>query len=73
MPVWLALTLCLASVPDYCRTVTPLPRPFAGLAACQQAGQVLQARWNADPINTGWNVQRVRCSIGREMPDEDPA
>jgi hypothetical protein len=67
----LSLIACLADKPAECRVYYPEmePEEGMGLAGCAVMGQRFAAQWAG--MHPGWEVKKVRCSIGvRRDPAE---
>ena len=61
MPVYLSLLICALSG-NACHVAMPVDQPFAGIAACQQAGMMMGPQWEDD--HPGWRIRLIRCSMG---------
>ena len=69
MPVWLSFLVCSAA--QQCYVTLPTEDPFAGLAACERAGEIGTPEWEAN--HTGMYVFKIRCTVGEKPPAEDNA
>ena len=66
MLVYLSFLICAGAS---CHTTVPEDRPFMGLAACQQAGELLIPQW--EEAHPSWHVTKVRCTLGSHPKVED--
>jgi hypothetical protein len=64
MPVYLSLLIFSPAGGDCYIAIPPLD-PFMGAAACHAEG-MLTPQWQKQHL--GWEIRRVRCSIGARPP-----
>jgi hypothetical protein len=69
MSVWLSFLVCMAG--QQCYVTVPTDDPFAGLTACQRAGELGVPAWEAN--HPGAQVYKIRCTIGKKPASEDNA
>jgi len=71
MLVTLSIVFCLATNPTQCQKLFPEPSETAdlGLASCAIRGQQLAAEWLDE--HPKWQLDRVRCTIGNELRQDD--
>lgn len=68
MWVYLALLVCTSSGQS-CFTTEGRELPFAGLAGCQIAGEMMAPSWEEQ--HPGWKVSKIRCTLGKRGHAED--
>ena len=66
MAVFLSFLICATA--NDCHIVVPYDEPYAGLAACQQAGMIMMPEWQKQ--HPGWLVKQVRCTFGDRPKSE---
>ena len=67
--MWTYLAFLVCTHANVCFTTVPQETPFAGLAACQIAGEMMAPQWLEN--HPGYTVERIRCRIGKAFQSED--
>jgi hypothetical protein len=69
MLVWLSFLVC--STAQQCHVTLPTESPYAGIPACQRAGELGIHEWEANHV--GMRVDKIRCTLGAKPPSGDNA
>jgi hypothetical protein len=67
MLVYLSFVVCTISGAA-CHVTVPVERAFVGMSACQVEGMMMTPQWQEQ--HPGWQVKRIRCSIGNSPRDD---